>query len=96
MHEMCIVCSWRRIMLYGENKVVELDMYIDYCPKCTMSEDEPVLLKSYGEAYKNIMSSTVKMEWFMQCPQCDQLFDGGDLYMEGEHGLKSRGCVKEY
>jgi Zn-finger nucleic acid-binding protein len=83
-------------MLNGRNKIVELDMYIDYCPKCTTSKDEPVLLKSYGEAYKDIMSSTVKMEWFMECPRCEQLFDGGDLYIEREHGLKSRSSTKEY
>ena len=83
-------------MIYGENKVVELDMYIDYCPKCTMSKDDPVRLRSYGEAYKDIMSSTVKMEWFMQCPLCDQIYDGGDLYIEREHGLKSRNSIKEY
>ena len=82
-------------MLYGKNKIVELDMYTDYCQKCTKDKDEPVLLKSYGEAYKDIMSSTVKMEWFMQCPLCEQLFDGGDLYIEREHGLKSRSGIKE-
>jgi Zn-finger nucleic acid-binding protein len=83
-------------MLYGKNKVVELDMYIDYCPTCTIDKDEPVLLKSYGEAYEDIMSSTVKMEWFMKCPRCEQLFDGGDLYIEREHGIKSRSGIKEY
>ena len=71
-------------------------MYIDYCPTCTTDKDEPVLLKSYGEAYKDIMSSTVKMEWFMQCPLSDQIYDGGDLYIEREHGLKSRSGIKEY
>ena len=71
-------------------------MYIDYCPTCTTSKDETVYLKLYGEEYKDIMSSTVKMEWFMQCPQCDQLFDGGDQYIEREHGLKSRSGTKEY
>jgi len=36
------------------------------------------------------------MEWFMECPRCEQLFDGGDLYIEREHGLKSRSGTKEY
>ena len=82
-------------MLNGKNKVVELDMYIDYCPTCTTSKDETIYLKLYGEEYKDIMSSTVKMEWFMECPRCEQLFDGGDLYIEREHGLKSRSGIKE-
>ena len=82
-------------MLHGKNGIVELDMYIDYCPTCTVDKDDPVLLKSYGEAYKDIMSSTVKMEWFMKCPRCEKLFDGGDLYIEREHGLKSRSGIKE-
>jgi len=82
-------------MLNDKKEIVELDVYIDYCPTCTTSKDDPIYLKTYGEEYKEIMSSTVKMDWFMKCPRCEQLFDGGDLYVERNNGYKSRSSVEK-